>query len=165
MGAVFERISDIAKRCGDLSPLQEPVRARLWEGNAFNVLAGLTFDNVPVAPLKASTLRRRYENGPPRAPNGSASRAVHFYTITVNAGVGDLRFIAGWPGFPEIEYLHYGNPNMAARPTIGFRPQDLQWIREQMAPYVLNAAPAGAVAGSVTGWRASLSRAASFFSF
>lgn len=136
MGKLSERCADLARRCGDLSPLQEPIRQRLWEGNRAAVLAGKTPTGAAVAPLKASTLKRRKGNGPPRAPMGAASRVVAGCVVAVTAGVGRLGFTQSWPGFPEIEYLDSGTKRMAARPTLGFRPEDLDWVRAKLREHI-----------------------------
>lgn len=137
MGKLAERCSDIARRCGDLSPLREPVRARLWEGNKAAILAGQTPQGAEVAALAASTQKRRKGGGPPRAPRGAASRVVAGYVVTVSAGPGQLSFTGTWPDFDAIGYLDGGTKFMPARPTLGFRPVDLDWIREQLGSYVI----------------------------
>lgn len=131
MGKLLQRNQEIARRCGDLSPLAEPVRARLVLGNREAILAGLSPDGRPVAPLKPSTLKRRTGTGPPRAPHGASSRVVADYVVTVVAGVAALRFTGTWPGFPAVEYLD------RTRPTLGFRAADLEWIRAQLRKHII----------------------------
>lgn len=138
MGKLLERCQDLARRCGDLSALREPVRDRLWEGNKGAVLAGLTPLGAPVAPLLPLTLKRRKGGGPPRAPMGAGSRVVAGYVVAVDAGPGRLAFTGSWPGFsPVIEYLDAGTSRMAARPTFGHRPTDLDWVRDRLRAHVL----------------------------
>jgi hypothetical protein len=77
VGLIHDRVSDIARKCGDLSSLQEPIRSRLVEGNRQVIMSGTSpGSTAKVAPLAPSTLRRRKGNGPPRAPRGEASRVV-----------------------------------------------------------------------------------------
>lgn len=131
MGAILERLQTLAQRSGDLSPLRESVRRRLLEGNAQAILAGQTPQGQPVRPLAASTLRRRKGTGPPRAPRGRQSRVIAGYVVQVEAGPGLLRFLGSWPGFPAVEYLD------RTRPTLGFRPEDLDAIRAELRTHVM----------------------------
>lgn len=149
MGKLLDRNREIARRCGDLSPLAGPVRDRLILGNRTVVLAGVSPGSTKlVAPLKPSTLARRKGTGPPRAPMGAASRIVTAYEVQVTAGVGRLSFVAGWPGFsPVIEYLDRGTKNMAARPIFGFRPIDLEFVRDRLREHVIPRGFFGRVAG------------------
>jgi hypothetical protein len=143
--AITERLSDIARRCGDLSPLREPVRRILIEGNKVRALAGVDAQGRPFAPLAASTLRgsrihggpvlRR--QGPPLAPHYAGSREVTGYTLDIQAGVGRLSFAASWPGQPWMIYHHTGTPRMPRRDPYGFRQQDLDLIRPMMSQYIL----------------------------
>jgi hypothetical protein len=131
MGKLLQRNQDIARRCGDLSPLAEPVRARLVQGNREAILAGLSPDGRPVAPLKPATLKRRKGSGPPRAPEGASAKVIIDYVVTVAAGPAALRFTGTWPGFPVVEYLD------RTRPTLGFRAADLEWIRTQLRKHII----------------------------
>ena len=137
MGKLAERCADIARRCGDLSPLRAPLRQRLWEGNRAAVLAGTTPTGQAVAPLKPSTLKHRKGNGPPRAPQGAGSRVVTGYVESVVAGPGRLSFTGSWPAFPQIEYLDRGTNHMQARPTFGFRPVDLEATRADLRRHII----------------------------
>lgn len=137
MGKLSQRCSDIARRCGDLSALREPIRKRLWEGNAAAVMAGQTPTGQTVAPLAKSTLKGRKGNGPPRAPRGRSSRVVAGYVVSVDAGPGRLSFTGSWPDFRPVEYLDRGTRRMPARPTLGFRPADLDWIRGRLGEHVM----------------------------
>jgi hypothetical protein len=144
-GKITERLSDIARRCGDLSPLQEPVRRILIEGNKVRALAGVNAQGVPFAPLAASTLRgsrihggpvlRR--QGPPLAPHYAGSRVVTGYVVNVIAGPGKLSFAASWPSAPWMIYHHTGTRYMPRRDPYGFRKQDLDAIRPLMNQYIL----------------------------
>src|SRR4051812_17458551 len=100
MGAITERLADIARRAGDLSPLGEPVRRALWEGNKERALAGETAQGAKFAAVKASTQKTRGGSGPPLAPRGAASRIVTGYVVSVVAAVGRLTFTGSWPDLP-----------------------------------------------------------------
>jgi hypothetical protein len=136
VGKLSERCAAIARRCGDLSPLAAPVRERLVEGNRAAVLAGVSPDGRPVAPLAASTLKRRRGTGPPRAPRGAASRVVAGYVVAVDAGPGRLTFTGSWPAFPQVDYLDRGTRRMPPRPTYGFRGEDLDAVRAMLRGHV-----------------------------
>ncbi len=139
MGAITDRLDTIARSAADLSPLAEPVRARLWEGNRAAILAGQSPDGSAVAPVKPSTMKRRGGSGPPRAPHGSSSRSVARYVVDVVRSVaGVLTFRGHWPGFErEIQSLNDGSKRMAPRPTFGFRAVDLEWCRAKLREHVL----------------------------
>lgn len=134
---VAERLSDIARRCGDLSPLRDPIRRILVEGNRSRALAGVDAQGQPFAPLAPSTLRRRKGGGPPLAPLYSASRVVSQYVVDVQAGPGRLSFTGAWPRQRWMEYHHTGTRRMPRRDPYGFRRQDLDAIRPMLNDYVL----------------------------
>ena len=135
--ALKDRLSDIARRCGDLSPLREPVRKILVEGNKARALAGVDAQGRPFAPLAASTLARRRGSGPPLAPRGTQSRVVTQYVVNVQAGVGRLSFTGAWPSVHFMEFHATGTRYMPKRDPYGFRQVDLDRIRPMLADYVL----------------------------
>lgn len=130
MGAIMDRLNLIVQRSQDLSALREPIRQRFVEGNREAVLSGKSPTGQAVAALRPSTLKRRKGTGPPRAPRRESSRVIANYVVTVQEGPGGLTFTGGWPGFPEIRYVD------AARPTVGFRPEDVAWARERLREHV-----------------------------
>jgi len=134
---IAERLSDIAKRCGDLSPLKEPIRQVLWEGNKIRSLRGVDVQGNKFAPLAISTLRNRKGFGPPLAPHWSDSRVVTQYVVNVQAGVGRLSFTGAWPGLYWMEYHQTGTRHMPARPPYGFRKIDIDAIRPMLNSYVM----------------------------
>jgi hypothetical protein len=136
-GKITERLQDIARRCGDLSPLREPIRKILIEGNRQRALAGVDAQGRPFAPLAASTLRYRSGKGPPLAPRFAGSREITGYVLDVQAGVGRLSFAASWPGQPWMEYHATGTRYMPKRSPYGFRQVDLDKIRPMMSDYIL----------------------------
>jgi len=152
-GLLRERVADMAKRCGDLTPLAEPVRQRLIEGNREAILQGVSPDGNRVAPLKRSTIKRREgRSGPPRAPGFSNSRVITMYEVKVIAGPQKLTFTGGWPDFePILGWLDKGTRKMVARPTMGFRQADLDWVRGEMKAYVTGD-------GYAPGWRGFMGR-------
>lgn len=139
MAKLSERCQDMAKRCGDLGPLAGPIRQRLLEGNRAVLRAGISPGSSRlVAPLMPSTLARRKGKGPPRIPMGDASRAIAGCEVIVQAGPGKLSFLKSYPSLGEIaRYLNDGTRKMAARPFMGYREIDLEWIRNQMRSYVI----------------------------
>lgn len=167
-GLLRERCAEMAKRCGDLSPIAEPVRKRLWEGNKAAILAGVSPDGRQVAKTwrqmnaESQWMTRRLASGkvvrfkmlgyreggdgPARAPHRERSRSVTTYQVNVIAGPQKLTFTGGYPDFePIMGYLDKGTRYMPARPTMGFRQEDLDWIRNEMRQYV-------------TGWRGWVAR-------
>jgi hypothetical protein len=134
---VAERLGDIARRCGDLSPLREPVRRILIEGNRARALAGVDAQGRRFAPLAASTLSRRRGTGPPLAPRYAASRVVTAYVVNVIAGPGKLSFTGAWPSVHFMEYHHTGTRYMPRRDPYGFRQQDIDRIRPMLGDYIL----------------------------
>jgi hypothetical protein len=135
--ALTERLSDIARRCGDLSPIKEPVRKILVEGNKARALAGVNAQGQAFAPLAASTLRYRRGTGPPLAPRGTQSRVVTQYVVNVTAGVGRLSFTGAWPSVHFMEFHATGTRYMPRRDPYGFRQVDLDKIRPMLSDYVL----------------------------
>jgi hypothetical protein len=145
MGRIADRLSDIAKRCNDLSPLREPVTRVLVEGNKRDRLAGLDWHGQPLAALKPYTIAHRKSasgpvsnpNAPPLVPGGERSRVIADYRVQVIAGPGELRILGGWPDFPEIEAHILGEGRLPVRDPLGFAEQDIQAVRGMMAPYVM----------------------------
>ena len=145
-GALRERVADMAKRCGDLTPIAPEVQAICWEANKRAVLTGKTYDGHPVAPLRPSTLKRRKGTGPPRAPNYAQSSVITMCEVNVIAGPGKLTFTKGYPGFePILGWLDQGTKKMRARPTMGFGRDELE-------------ATATLVRKHMTGWRGMVAR-------
>lgn len=137
MGAIAERLSEIARRCGDLSPLREPVRRLLWEGNRERALAGVDAQGRRYDVLAASTLEHRDGSGPPLAPRGPQSRIVTGYVVDVRAGVGRLSITGSWPELPWVEYHHTGGKRLPRRDPFGWREKDLEACRMLLGEHVL----------------------------
>jgi hypothetical protein len=136
-GPTAERLADLARKCGDLTPLREPVRQILVDGNRERSLAGTDPQGRSFASLAASTLRRRRGSGPPLAPRGAQSRVVTAYEVDVLAGAGRLTFTGSWPSLPWMEYHHTGTARMPARNPYGFRQQDLDEVRDLLVRHVV----------------------------
>ena len=64
MGKIVDRLTTIAKRCGDLSPLAPSMRNRFWLGNRAAILSGTTPLGATVKPLSPGYLKRRRGSGP-----------------------------------------------------------------------------------------------------
>jgi hypothetical protein len=137
MGRISERLADVARRCGDLTPLADPVRRLFWEGNRAARLAGVDAEGRPFAPLAQSTLKRRKGHGPPLAPEGEASKIITGYVVQVTAGPGRLTFAGSWPDLDWIQYAADGTRHMPARDPLGFRRQDIDQVRDWMRGYIL----------------------------
>lgn len=133
---IRERIADLAKRSGDLTPLREPVRKILWEGNRSRALRGVDWQGQPFAPLAASTLARRDGDGPPLAPHRAASRIVTGYVVNVIAGSGKLSFTGAWPGVDFVEYFVTGTKWMPKRDPLGFDDASLGRVHDLLKNYV-----------------------------
>jgi hypothetical protein len=130
--AQAERLADLARKCGDLTPLREPVRQVLIQGNRARAVAGTDVEGIPYedyAPLAPSTLRRRRGDGPPLAPRYANSRIVTAYEVDVQVGTGRLSFIGGWPALPWMEYHHTGTARMPRRDPYGFTVKTLEEVR------------------------------------
>ncbi len=130
MGVLTERLRRIEEQAGNLAPLAERARQVLFDGNKAIILDGETPAGKPVAPLKASTLRRRKGTGPPRAPRGAASRIISGYVVAASSAPGELTLTGGWPNFPQAAYLD------AKRPLTGFRRVDLETTMNQLTEHV-----------------------------
>lgn len=139
MRAIKERVSDMAKRCGDLSPLREPIRQKFFDGNRQTIMAGVSpGSTAKVSPLAPSTLKRRKGKGPPRAPQGEASRIVAGCVVNVTASTGQLAFVKSYPGLDRVsEYLDRGTSRMPGRPFMNFRAVDTEWVRKQVSRHVI----------------------------
>lgn len=137
MGKIAERLADIARRGGDLSPLAEPIRRVLWEGNKERALAGEDAQGNRFAPLSPATIARRKGNGPPLAPRGASSRIVTGYVVSVLAGIGRLSFTGSWPELDWVQYHADGTKRMPRRDPFGFRQRDLDRVREMVREYVM----------------------------
>ncbi|MDE2506811.1 MAG: hypothetical protein KGM43_06345 [Planctomycetota bacterium] len=132
-----ERVSELAKRCGDLSPIADPVRRVLFDGNRASRLAGVDFAGRKLAPLAPSTLRKPRSNPTPLIPRGESSRMIAGYVVHVDAGPGRLRFLGSWPSLGVlINYFATGTRFMPRRDPLGFREVDLAEIRTLMRDYV-----------------------------
>jgi hypothetical protein len=136
MGAIVERLQEIARRCGDLTPLAEPVRQLIVEDNRDAILNRQDCRGNTVASLAASTLRTRDGSGPERAPNYSRSRIIRGLVVWVRAGVGQLSFTKSWPDAPWVEHHVTGTPKMPARDPSGVRPGAMDEIRAMLKGHV-----------------------------
>jgi hypothetical protein len=128
--AQTERLADLARKCGDLTPLREPVKQVLIRGNRERALAGTDAQGRDFDELAPSTLKRRRGSGKPLAPRGAQSRVVTAYEVDVTAGTGRLSFIGGWPSLPWMEYHHTGTARMPRRDPYGFTAKTLERVRE-----------------------------------
>jgi hypothetical protein len=144
MGQIADRLSDIAKRCRDLSPLREPITRVLTGGNKRDRMQGLDWHGQKFKELKPYTIAHRKSasgrvnpNAPPLVPGGELSRVIADYRVQVIAGPGELRILGGWPTFPEIEGHIRGAGRLPVRDPLGFARRDVQWVRGMMAPYVM----------------------------
>jgi hypothetical protein len=140
MGDLIQYYSKLAERCGNLRPLQEPIRQRLFEGNQRLILGGQDIGGGSTAPLSPRTIATRQGDGPPRAPRYNQSRSISLYKVTVDAYTGHLRCTASWPGFNmQMSRLDAGDPatNLPARPIRGFQEVDKAWIRRRLQRYVV----------------------------
>ena len=137
MGKLLERLSDIARRAGDLTPLREPIRRILWEGNRDRALAGTDAEGRAFAPLAASTLKHRDGSGPPQAPHGAGSRVVTDYVVDVQAGPGRLSFTGSWPGLAWMIYHIRGTRRMPRRDPLGFTRSTLDRARTLLREHVM----------------------------
>jgi hypothetical protein len=138
MGAVQERISEIARRCGDLTPLKVPVRKVFVDGNRARALAGTDVNGQRFKELKPATLRNRPGDGPPQAPRRAESRIVTEYHVDVQAGLGRLTFAASWPEIWHwLTYHVTGTRYMKRRDPTGFRAADLDRTRGMLREHVM----------------------------
>ena len=138
IGILRERMADLARRCGDLSPIREPVRRILWEGNRENKTRGLAPDGTRYPLVALSTQKRRPRPGRiPFMTRGAASTIVTGFVVDVQAGPGRLTFTGGWPGLGWPEY--HVNPwrTRPARDPYGWRRVDLEDCRELMRDHVV----------------------------
>ncbi len=132
MGTLLDRNRGILTRIENQQPIAEAVRARIFEGNALVLLAGQTPEGQAVAPLKPSTLRHRQGTGPPRIPRGRASQGIAGLVVVVVAAPSILTATKTWPAFSgPVEGMN------RTRPMVGFRPEDLAWLREQRRTYIM----------------------------
>jgi hypothetical protein len=143
LGAIYDWLTGIFDRSGDLSALEEPVRAVLVEGNLERSLAGTDVLGREFAPLMPETLRTRRGGGPPLAPRGAQSREVTGYVVTIRVDTARLTFTASWPGQPWFEfhargYTSRGGYPVPARDPYGFRPQDLERVNELLCGHVIH---------------------------
>jgi hypothetical protein len=139
--AQTERLADLARKCGDLTPLREPVRQVLIQGNRVRAVAGTDVEGIPYedyAPLAPSTLRRRRGDGPPLAPRYANSRIVTAYEVDVTAGTGRMSFTGSWPSLPWMEYHHTGTARMPRRDPYGFTAKTLEEVRTLLREHYQN---------------------------
>lgn len=136
-GGIGDRISELSQRVADLTPLIEPVRTILIDGNRERSLAGTDVNGVPFAPVKPSTMLRRGGDGPPLAPRRAGSREVTGYVVEIRTGGGSLTFTGSWPDQPWMEYHHTGTPRMPKRDPYGFREQDLERVRALLRAHIV----------------------------
>jgi hypothetical protein len=140
MPQLAEFYSQLANRCGDLSPLTTQVRDIFWQGNKEMILAGETPTGQRVAELTSYTVAHRSGAGPARAPHFAQSRIILEYEVLVMAGPGQLEVLGGWGGGfqPIVEMMHFGTKWMYNRPSIGFRPRDVDQVNKLTVAYILN---------------------------
>lgn len=134
---ITKRIADLARNAADLSPLRDPVRTILVQGNRERALAGTDAQGRRFAPLASSTLKRRKGSGPPLAPRREASRVVTGYSVNVQAGPGRLTFAASWPGQPWMEYHARGGGRLPRRDSYGFRQQELEKVKDLLRQHIM----------------------------
>lgn len=135
MGAILDRLTDLARRCGDLSPIAPQVRDVFLLGNRERAMAGTDAAGRPFAPLARSTLKHRHGSGPPQAPTPSA-QIITGCEISVQAGPGRLSITQSWPGVRWVEYAISGTRRMPRRDPTGFRDQDKTKVAALMNDYI-----------------------------
>jgi hypothetical protein len=119
-----ERNQQILDRLGRLNEVAEPIKSIFVEGKREQLMAGVSAQGAPFAPLAPSTLRRREGSGAPLVPHGSGSRLITGYVVSVEARRGELAVGASWPGLPWVQYHRTGTRKMPKRDPGGFREQD-----------------------------------------
>lgn len=136
MGTLVDRNAGILARIENLAPLRERIQRRFYEGNRAAVLAGLTRDGQPVAPLRPSTMQHRTGNGPPRARSGASARIITAYVVVVDVSAAGLVVSGGWPTFEASRYLNHGTRHMPPRPA-GWRQEDVAYAQAELNRYVM----------------------------
>jgi hypothetical protein len=121
---LLERNTEILARLGRLQEVAEPIAQIFREGKREQLLAGADAGGFPFAPLAPSTLSHRQGSGPPLAPNGSSSRVITGYVVSVEVDARGLTISAGWPALDWIKYHRTGTKRMPKRDPGGFRDQD-----------------------------------------
>jgi len=140
MGKISDRLSDIARNAGDLTPLREPVRNALKDGNRADRLAGLDWEGRPFKDLAPSTLERRRKqglNGPPLAAHGPTARIITKFFVDVRAGVGRLTFTGSWP-MDWVRFHVTGSRRLPRRDPMGFRAPTLDRARALLLEHIAN---------------------------
>lgn len=137
MGKISNRLADIARNAGDLSPIAEPLRQILWEGNRERALRGEDAQGQAFAPLSPATLKNRKGDGPALAPRRGASRIVTGFVVHVIAGVGRLSFTGSWPGLDWVRYHADGGRRLPRRDPFGFTNATLEKARALLRQHVM----------------------------
>jgi hypothetical protein len=104
------------------------------EGVQEALLQGIGPDGSTVAPLAASTVKRRTGSGPPRVPHGTSSRLYRNVVGVWDDAGGRQVLRVGFASVPFANYLHGGTGRMPARP-IGVTPAMRERIAQRIARF------------------------------
>ncbi len=120
-------MNGLSRGLNDLRPIAFKVSSCLLEGNRQGI--GTDWHGSPLAPLKASTLKRREGNGPPLAPHDLSSRIFTNPVINASGAGGQLAVEMSWKGIPWLGFHMTGTKWMAQRNIVGIRPETLDRIQ------------------------------------
>lgn len=126
------------------TPLLEELERVLVADNREGLLAGTDGDGRPLAPLAASTLKKRKGTGPPLIPQFTASRAIANYrTAHGQDGPGRWVVLGAWEnvlsrgGVPFLPFHFRGEGRLPTRDIANIRPEGMRRAREAVLAFGL----------------------------
>lgn len=120
----------------DLSPLAEVVSQLMWADRVDAQLRGQDGFGEDLAPLAASTWKKRKGDGPPLSPFGSSSRVVTNYNVEIIPISTGLILLSGtWEGIPWLIYHLEGEGRLPVRDIAHVRPETWEKIGEAVATF------------------------------
>jgi hypothetical protein len=116
----IDRLASASSRLSELAPQIEQI---LEEDNRTGLLAGSDRNGAPLAPLAQSTRKNRHRGpGGPLVPDGSSSRLITGYQVTVQQVTNGLKIVGSWPGISFVKHIVSGGKHTPARDINGVRP-------------------------------------------
>ena len=126
----------------DMSSLAAELVVMTMQDNAEARLAGVDKNGNVLVGIEEETVRRRARRGdgegPPLAPNETASRVVtEFFVTPEEVGPLHWRFVCSWP-MPWLTYHTQGSGRNKVRDIVGIRPELAEKINSLVSAWIDN---------------------------
>ena len=125
-------LAGVEQRISDPQPLAVDIRQIVIDDNLIARTVGVDGDGlgmIPLRPMTPGQIRRRGGDGPPLAPQGSASRIVtDFQVEAVPVSAGSYLVVGSWPSLPFLIFHAEGSGRLPVRDVFGLRLQAVEAI-------------------------------------